>query len=494
MKYGGMEIGSSLSSFANALLAGAAGQLEAMSGTALTDAGYQRRAEGWEHQRAIADHELEQLDRGIAIAKIRASMAERSRDIHDETERQNDEIIDRYQDKLTGLGLFTFMASQLTRLHRNAFESALSLARLAARALRYERDDSAPGLSGECWEGKWAGLLSGERLLFDLNRLEAWFLETHHRRLEVDQTFSLTQIAPEALWALKEQGACAFALPELFFDLLYPGHYDRKIRAVRVSIPAVVGPSTSIAATLELTASSIARAADGQYEPIPAQHTTRIATSSAQNDAGLFELSFGDARYLPFEGAGAISQWTLRLPTAVRSFDYQSIDDVLIHVAYTARYDEAWRGTIEGALGGAVGRIVSDLGDHGYARVISFRRELGATLSRLVRSPAGTEVPFEIKQEHFPFLLRGRTLAVTSAYLALSMKGGAAPARLDIELDGVRVPSFDTTPERAGLPSSQDLAAVFTHGLLGEHRLRIAGDGARDAIDDVRLYLDLAIR
>jgi Tc toxin complex TcA C-terminal TcB-binding domain len=33
-----------------------------------------------------------------------------------------------------------------------------------------------------------------------------------------------------------------------------------------------------------------------------------IATSSAQNDSGMFELNFRDERYLPFEGAGAISR------------------------------------------------------------------------------------------------------------------------------------------------------------------------------------------
>jgi hypothetical protein len=38
-----------------------------------------------------------------------------------------------------------------------------------------------------------------------------------------------------------------------------------------------------------------------------------IATSSGQNDAGLFELKLRDERYLSFEGAGAISSRQLRL-------------------------------------------------------------------------------------------------------------------------------------------------------------------------------------
>lgn len=38
-----------------------------------------------------------------------------------------------------------------------------------------------------------------------------------------------------------------------------------------------------------------------------------IATSSSQNDNGMFEMNFRDERYLPFEGSGVISDWSLEL-------------------------------------------------------------------------------------------------------------------------------------------------------------------------------------
>src|SRR4029077_17288303 len=80
-----------------------------------------------------------------------------------------------------------------------------------------------------------------------------------------------------------------------------------------------------------------------------------VAASSAQNDSGVFELSFRDDRYLPFEGAGAISQWSLELfsdtPSnnpdpanpdfgkPLRQFDYGTITDAIVHLRYTARED-----------------------------------------------------------------------------------------------------------------------------------------------------------
>jgi Tc toxin complex TcA C-terminal TcB-binding domain len=36
-----------------------------------------------------------------------------------------------------------------------------------------------------------------------------------------------------------------------------------------------------------------------------------MAASAAQNESGVFELSFRDERYLPFEGAGVVSELSL---------------------------------------------------------------------------------------------------------------------------------------------------------------------------------------
>lgn len=57
---------------------------------------------------------------------------------------------------------------------------------------------------------------------------------------------------PVALMDLKETGTCEIDLPEAFFDADYPGHYLRRIKTASVTIPAVVGPYTSVNCTLTL--------------------------------------------------------------------------------------------------------------------------------------------------------------------------------------------------------------------------------------------------
>lgn len=90
-----------------------------------------------------------------------------------------------------------------------------------------------------------------------------------------------------------------------------------------------------------------AKREDDEQKLVPRTRTLSIATSSAQNDAGVFELNFRDERYMPFEGAGAIIIWNLELPNKLRQFDYDTISDLIMHISYTAKDDGAFREKVE---------------------------------------------------------------------------------------------------------------------------------------------------
>jgi hypothetical protein len=67
---------------------------------------------------------------------------------------------------------------------------------------------------------------------------------------------------------------------------------------VRLTIPCVAGPYTNVAATLTLTGSKLRlqpKLGDANLLSVPPQRTVSIATSGAQNDAGVFGFSFRDA-------------------------------------------------------------------------------------------------------------------------------------------------------------------------------------------------------
>jgi len=510
MKWGGVELNTSLHRFGTASKAAAEG-LQAIASSIGLEANLERRAQGWTHQKKLAEHEIKQLDKQLEAAEIRLEIANRALEIHEQSIEQMDEVLELTDGKFSSFGFYTWLSTQLRRLHRIGYQNALALARLAEQAFRFERgDETSPGLEPTYWDATHSGLLAGEQLLVDLESLERRYLETNYRSLEVDQTFALSQVAPDALIALREEGECTFEIGELFFDLFYPGHYKRRIQAVRLTIPSITGPYVNVSATLTLDRSWIRMTPTpgGALTEVPPRRSVSVATSTAQNDAGVFELSFRDERYMPFEGAGAVSRWVLTLPKAFRQFDYQTINDVIVSISYTAEQDGALRDRVEADNGALEGSLRNVLAATSLGRTLSLRQDFSAAFNRLLHSPTSTEARIEITRRHFPLFLGALPLTVTRTVLLVRTADGVAPGAFELSVDGEAVSAFVDDPTLGDLPG-QALPGAFVADLFGEHALTVesAGDlapaepapGDASALDaerllDVLIYLEYRVQ
>jgi hypothetical protein len=312
--------------------------------------------------------EIEQLDESIAAAEFRVAIAEKELENH-LLQIDNAKAIDDFmRSKYTNKDLYQWQVGQISGVYFQSYQLAYDLAKRAERCFRFELGlQDSDYIQFGYWDSLKKGLLSGEKLQYDLRRLENAYLEQNRREFELTKSISLLLLDPLALVKLRETGRCFINLPEEVFDLDYPGHYFRCIVSVSITLPCVAGPYTTVSCTLRLLKNSIRintndadnadnypRHSDSDGLPtdddrfiennIPVK---AIATSNAQNDSGVFELSFRDERYLPFEGAGAISDWSLELfsdddpdfGTPLRQFDYSTISDAILHVKYTARED-----------------------------------------------------------------------------------------------------------------------------------------------------------
>ena len=198
--------------------------------------------------------------------------------------------------------------------------------------------------------------------------MEMAYLEENVREYELTKHFSLRTHFPMAFLRLRATGRCEIDIREWMFDLDYPGHYLRRIRDVKLTIPCVTGPYTGVHCRLTLlgnatridprlaapehacccpTAACGCDHGNGAASYLPCPDDPRIvrnfgardaiATSGGQNDSGLFELSFNDPRYLPFEFMGAVSRWRIELPRENNYFDPNTLTDTVLHLDYTAR-------------------------------------------------------------------------------------------------------------------------------------------------------------
>ena len=320
------------------------------------------------------------------------------------------------------------MKREVKGLYNTSFQFAFEIAKKAEIALQQELGDQKLSYVQFGYLSGKEGLLAGEKLYYDIKRMEIAYVELNKREYELTKHVSLLQVNPVGLLQLRATGSCSFDLPEETLISTVRGHYFRRIRSVAVSVPCVVGPYTSLNCRLTLATSAIRTstspgdngyARGGSDDPRFSEFSgaiQSIVTSSGQNDSGLFETNLHDERKLPFEWSGAISQWQLDLPSDIRTFDYSTISDVILHVRYTAR---------EGG-DGLKKLATANLEDHigsgkttGSVRLFSMRHEFPSDWAKLKAAtiaPPGALAPLTltIRPEDYPYWSQGRLQACSA--------------------------------------------------------------------------------
>lgn len=279
------------------------------------------------------------------------------------------------------------------------------------------------------------------------------YLDNDKRELELTRHVSLAQLHPVALVALKITGTTTVAIPEWLFDLDGPGLYMRRIKMVSLSIPGVVSPYTSLNCTLTLQRSSV-RTSPALANNAYARDTTTTdqrfvdyygntdieVTSSGDNDSGMFEPNLNDQRFLPFEGAGAISTWTLSLPGPLRTVDYMTISDVILHLRYAAR---PCGSALAAPVSKELAAMLDTAGQSGQALMLCLRYDFPAEWAAFVNGTANFAAM--LTRERFPYIVQGAaklTIVKVTPYAA----NGAAVVQV--------TPSVDVAALSSGLHSS----------------------------------------
>ncbi len=209
----------------------------------------------------------------------------------------------------------------------------------------------------------------------------------------------------------------------------------RRVKTVALSLPAVVGPYTTINCTLTLLRSTVRKKPElmnGTYARDLSGDDDRfidyvggaqlIVTSGGTNDAGMFEANLRDERFLPFEGAGAVSAWRLELPNYFPPFDYMTISDAILHVRYTAR---------QGADGNvAMSELTAQFqqqGQSGLALLFSLRHDFPTEWSAFVNTKANT-FSATLKKEYFPYFAQGKFISIDTVELYTGAGGPTIPS------------------------------------------------------------------
>ena len=523
IEFGGVHLSTAVQVASRALqLASAIESYQANK--ASIEAGYDRRKQDWQFQEDLADKELSYIDQQIAAAELRVAIAEKDLETHD-VQIENAREVDEYlKTKYTNPELYNWMISHIAGLYFQSYQMAYDLAKRAERAFRYEHGlDESNYIQFGYWDNLKQGLLAGERLQTDLRRLEVAYLDENRREYELTKHISLVMLNPEALLQLKATGQCQFELPEALFDLDYAGHYFRRVRTVSLTIPTVTGPYTTLSCTLRLLRSSVrwqSALLGGQYARDLDSDDPRfrdtfgaiqsISTSSGQNDSGLFELNFRDERYLPFEGAGAISRWQLEMPDQFRQFDYDAISDVILHVRYTAREGGgALRGAALQHLTDAMNAMVTGDNAPGLYQRVSARGEFPTEFHRFLHPSVEADpqtLALDLTTSHFPYLFKNRDIVVENAAIVVQMADAFAGASGSGTTFTLAHPGGEAAVDLGTAASMGNLRVVALDDLSsapGEWALTVSGVGGdladeadhlnADAVEDIIVVVHFTV-
>lgn len=444
-------------------------ELDLKGAAASTVAGFERRVDDWTTQANLAGHELAQLGRQV----IGSLLAEQVARVEYETVcrqlEQSAEVDDLLRSKFTNVELYAWMSGELARLHHEYYRFALELARKAEAAVRRELrrpelDDVTYVRTAGYWDAGRRGLLAGEQLQLDLLRLQAAAGELDTREYELTTHVSLRQVDPVALLTLRTTGACRFTVPETVFVTSTPSVYLRRLRSVAVSVPAVVGSQTGVAARLSLERSSLrvsSTLADGRWSRsgpdddrfVDLAGGQSIITSTGIADTGTFDGRTDDARPAPFDLAGAIGTWNLTLPGPLGTFDPGTIDDVVLHLRHTAREGGD---LLARAAQDELQEAVAEASTSGLTLLVTLQHELATAWGAFAHGDGPLDV--ELRRDLFPWFTVGHEVVVDelALYGRRTTAAGPALARRTLQIG----PGADAEVPRSTLDPLADADGV----------------------------------
>jgi hypothetical protein len=506
VQLGGQMLGDISSAVAESMFK-AMNKFQTEAQMAAAQAEYQQRLAEAQYQLELLGKERERIEKQIEEVQLKLQISNAELNRHNTAVDNARKVEEFLREKYTNEELYGWMLGQLSSVHFKAYKFAFDTAKIAERALQFERGDTSINyIEFSYWDSLRKGLLSGERLLLDIRRMETAYLEGDQRALEVTRHVSLKEDAPRALEELSATGNCRLDISEALFDGDFPGHYFRRVKTVSMTVTGPVKPHANINCTLTLLDNRIRTSANasGSYPQAQDGDDSRflmnavpvqaIAISRPHIDAGMFQLNFDDDRYLPFEGAGAISSWRIDLHQSNNMMDLSELTDVVLSLSYTAR-----------SGGPPLEGVARANWEKGIARSdqmplpqyrVSLRRDLPALWKQLqvAESDQNPELKLPLLRTRLPGRFLEFDLRIERATVYAHSRKKLADDVLRVQIappDGAAAPATGWTRPWS---SSQTLRSnVNIKGPPGTWTLTAGAKGTKvsDLLDDIVLIFDL---
>jgi Tc toxin complex TcA C-terminal TcB-binding domain len=190
-------------------------------------------------------------------------------------------------------------------------------------------------------------------------------------------------------------------------------------------------------------------------------------------------VNFRDERYLPFEGAGVVSETQLCMPLDCNAFDFETITDLIFNLRYTARNGgDALRKAAKAAAilpaGTALQSMTAPspkpaLNQSNLQRYFSLRHEYPTEWYKFLHpAPAATtpaSMQINLGNDRFPLQYRSSSIQITQAQFVIVLRGSSTSSAPGLALtngSGSSTTSFPP-PNPQTIPTPQSLGVAFLY-------------------------------
>ncbi|CNF35999.1 neuraminidase-like domain-containing protein [Yersinia kristensenii] len=333
-----------------------AGILNETAGISDITASYQRRAEEWTLQRDSAEKEQAQMAAQIDSLQQQIVMAQKQITLTEMETAHAQALYELQVNRFTGQALYNWMAARLSALYYQLYDVTIPVCLQAKTALDQELGQ---GLTDDLfrvpvWSDLWQGLLAGEGLNVELQKLSNIWVAHSTKGLDATRTVSLATQRGEQSGSLRtvigqvlngqpdtttngvtltldNEGMfiAKLDLAALGLDMSYNMsviNKSRFIKSIAVTLPTLLGPYQDIEATLQLG-------------------NELVTLSHGMNDSGRFITNFEGGLFLPFEGADPTTGTLILTLFNVKIDDepaaqyatVENLSDIIFHIHYILR-------------------------------------------------------------------------------------------------------------------------------------------------------------
>jgi len=167
------------------------------SSMATTLSSYKHRQDDWDLQENLAQKELTQYDSQIASADVRHAIAKQDLKTHERQITNAKKVDDYMRNKFNNQDLYDWSIGQLSNVYFQSYQLVYDIAERAERAYCNELGiASSSFVQFGYWDSLKKGLLAGDKLFYDLKRMEMSYQELNVQEYEITSSISLAQLDP----------------------------------------------------------------------------------------------------------------------------------------------------------------------------------------------------------------------------------------------------------------------------------------------------------